>query len=224
VSSQPGSCPRCGAPYAAGQEYCLECGLRLDTETGWFARFVAPWRRRRWYPGDWIWPVLLFLLVAALGAVVAILATGGSSGSTLVATSPATATGGGFGLTTTAAATLPLPTTAPPATNTPPPTRTNRPPVQRKVIEWPDRSGYTIVLESIPTTSGRAQANATARRALAAGLPQVGVLASSNYSSLQPGYYVVFSGVYGSNSDAEQHLDDARGAGFDFPYVRPVTT
>jgi hypothetical protein len=167
--------------------------------------------------------VLLFLLVAALGAVVAILATGGSSGSTLVATSPATATGG-FGLTTTAAATLPLPTTAPPATNTPPPTRTNRPPAQRKVIEWPDRSGYTIVLESIPTTSGRAQANGTARRALAAGLPQVGVLASSNYSSLQPGYYVVFSGVYGSNADAEQHLDEARGAGFDFPYVRPVTT
>jgi hypothetical protein len=198
--------------------------LRLPTETGWFARFVAPWRSRRWYPGDWIWPVLLFLVLAALGAVVAILATGGSSGSTLVATSPATATGGGFGLTTTAAATLPLPTTAPPTTAPPPPTRTNRPPAQRKVIAWPDQSGYTIVLESIPTTSGREQAVSTARRALAAGLPQVGVLASSNYSSLQPGYYVVFSGVYDSNSDAEQHLEEARGAGFDFPYVRPVTT
>jgi hypothetical protein len=223
VSSQPGACPRCGAPYAAGQEYCLECGLRLPTETGWFASFVAPWRRRRWYPGDWIWPVLLFLVLAALGALVAILATGGSSGSTIVATSPATATGGGFGLTTTAAATLP--TVAPPTTTAPPPpTRTNRPPAQRQVIAWPDKSGYTIVLESIPTTSGRAQANATARRALAAGLPQVGVLTSSNYSSLQPGYYVVFTGVYDSNSEAEQHLEAARGAGFGFPYVRPVTT
>jgi hypothetical protein len=223
VSSQPGACPRCGAPYAAGQEYCLECGLRLPTETGWFASFVAPWRRRRWYPGDWIWPVLLFLVLAALGALVAILATGGSSGSTIVATSPATATGGGFGLTTTVSATLP--TVAPPTTTAPPPpTRTNRPPAQRQVIAWPDRSGYTIVLESIPTTSGRAQANATARRALAAGLPQVGVLASSNYSSLQPGYYVVFTGVYDSNSEAEQLLDAARGAGFGFPYVRPVTT
>jgi hypothetical protein len=223
VSSPRGACPRCGAPYAAGQEYCLECGLRLPEETGWFASFVAPWRRGRWYPGDWIWPVLLFLVLAALGALAAILATRGSSNDTLVATAPATTTGGGFGLTSTASVTLPTiePTTT---ATTRPPTRTNRPPVRRTLIDWPDRSGYTIVLESIPTTSGRAQANATARKALAGGLPQVGVLASSNYSSLQPGYYVVFSGVYDSNSEAEQHLDAARGAGFDFPYVRPVTT
>src|SRR5919198_1139923 len=40
VSSRPGACPRCGAPYAAGQEYCVECGLRLPAETGRFARFV----------------------------------------------------------------------------------------------------------------------------------------------------------------------------------------
>ena len=223
MSSQPGACPRCGAPHTAGQEYCLQCGLRLPAETGWFASFVAPWRRRRWYPGDWIWPILLFLLLAALGAVAAILATRGSSRDTIVATSPATTGGGGFGLTTTSTRTFP--TTAPlPTTTAPPPPPTTRPPAPRKVIAWPDRSGYTIVLESIPTTSGRARANATARRALAAGLPEVGVLASSNYSSLQPGYYVVFSGVYDSQADAEQHLDGARGAGFDFPYVRPVTT
>jgi hypothetical protein len=198
--------------------------VRLTTESGWFESFVAPWRSRRWYPGDWIWPVLLFLVLAVLGALVAILATDGSSNSTIVATSPATATGGGFGLTTTAASTLP--TIGPPTTTAapPPPTRTSAPPTQRKVIAWPNTSGYTVVLESIPTTSGRAQAVATARRALAAGLPQVGVLASSNYSSLQPGYYVVFSGVYQSDADAEQHLDAARGAGFTFPYVRPVTT
>ena len=202
----------------------MECGLRLPAETGWFASFAAPWRRRPWYPGDWIWPVLLFLVLAALGALAAILATRGSSTDTIVATSPATTGGGGFGLTTTAATTGPTLTLPPTTTAPPPPTRTNRPPVQRKVIAWPNRSGYTIVLESIPTTSGRAQAVATARRALAAGLPQVGLLASSNYSSLQPGYYVVFSGIYGSQAEGEQHLDAARGAGFDFPYVRPVTT
>ena len=58
-------CPRCGTPYGDGQEYCLECG----------AATAGQHRRRRlprirlaprlgWYPGDWIWPTLLALLVA----------------------------------------------------------------------------------------------------------------------------------------------------------------
>jgi hypothetical protein len=55
-------------------------------------------------------------------------------------------------------------------------------------------------------------------------LPQVGVLTSSSYASLQPGYYVVFTGVYGTDSEASSHVAAARSAGFATPYVKPVTT
>jgi hypothetical protein len=91
------------------------------------------------------------------------------------------------------------------------------------MVPWPPRDGWTVVLQSIPTTSGRARAVQTARRALAAGLQQVGVLDSANYSSLHPGYYVVFTGIYGSNAEAQRHLAAAEGAGFSVAYVRPVT-
>jgi hypothetical protein len=213
VSTPPGACPRCGAPYGAGQQYCLECGQRLPTAVGWTSRFQG----RPWYPGDWIWPVLVFLLLAGLGALIAILATRDSGGGTSVALPPPTT--GGEPISTT-----PAPTTTAATTTAPPPPPPTTRPAPKRIIAWPSTSGYTIVLASIPTTSGRAQANSTARRALAAGLPQVGVLTSSNYSSLQPGYYVVFTGVYPSDGAAESHLETARSAGFASPYVKPVTT
>ena len=60
-------CPRCSTPYAEDQEYCLECGERLPAQPGLSARLGARWRRRvGWYPGDWIWPTLLALVVAVV--------------------------------------------------------------------------------------------------------------------------------------------------------------
>src|SRR2546429_1210156 len=71
-----GECPRCGTPYEPFQEYCLECGLRLPVTHGLIPVLATAWRRRvPWYPGDWIWPVLAALLVAAIAAGVAIAAT-----------------------------------------------------------------------------------------------------------------------------------------------------
>ena len=54
----------------------------------------------------------------------------------------------------------------------------------------------------MPTTGGRAVALRKAREALAARLPEVGVLDSGEFSSLHPGYYVVFSGIYPDQRDA----------------------
>ena len=72
----PGACPRCGAPYEAYQEYCLECGQRLPLAGGTVATLSTAWKRRvPWYPGDWMWPVLLLALIATLGGVVAYLTT-----------------------------------------------------------------------------------------------------------------------------------------------------
>src|SRR5205085_1564073 len=63
--------PRCGAPHEPNQEYCLECGLRLPVEaSGLVPRLGRAWRRQLgWYPGDWVWPSLLALLIAALAGI-----------------------------------------------------------------------------------------------------------------------------------------------------------
>jgi hypothetical protein len=48
------------------------------------------------------------------------------------------------------------------------------------------------------------------------------VLDSSVYASLQPGYLVVFTGVYGSQTAANAALATAQQAGFAGAYVRRV--
>jgi hypothetical protein len=64
---------------------------------------------------------------------------------------------------------------------------------------------------------------ARAREASRAGLSQVGVLDSGEYSSLHPGYYVVFSGVYSSQSEAEGARETASGKGFQSAYTKAIT-
>jgi hypothetical protein len=223
-------CPRCGASYGPDQEYCLECGHRLQPAGGIFGRLAGAWQQRfSWYPGDWIWPVLLFLLIAVAGASAAIvLADTGAGNSTLVATQG----GAPYSPTTApATATVALPSvpsgtpTGAPSTPTAPPPATTTAPRPGALTAWPaGKSGYTVVLESIPASSnGRALALARARSASRAGLPQVGVLDSSLYSSLHPGYSVVFSGIYDSRDQANRAQATANAKGFSAAYVRQIT-
>ncbi|MHB8471058.1 MAG: hypothetical protein ACYDCH_15085, partial [Gaiellaceae bacterium] len=80
---------------------------------------------------------------------------------------------------------------------------------------WPaGTSGWTAVLRSVPVAAGSRAASAAAQQAGRAGLPRVGVLRSSDYGSLRAGYYVVFSGVYATPSDAARGALRARAAGF----------
>jgi hypothetical protein len=223
-------CPRCGSTYAPGQEYCLECGLRLDSSRGLVAALSRAWTDRfTRYPGDWIWPVVLGFVVAAIGAVVAVIVadTGKSSGSPIVATHPGRPR---EPVTPPVTATVALPTvprgtptTSVPQTRTTPPPAKKKPPPPGSLTQWPaNRSGYTVVVESIPARAGRSFAFERARAASRAGLPQVGVLDSSRYSSLHPGYYVVFSGVYGSKGEADQAVRSAGGKGFASAYSRQI--
>ena len=85
------------------------------------------------------------------------------------------------------------------------------------------KSGYTVVLESIPLSAGRAFAASRARAARRAGLPRVGVLDSSDYPSLHPGYYVVFSGVYRTSSQAADAVSTAHSHGFPDAYQARVS-
>jgi hypothetical protein len=222
------ACPRCGAPHEPGQEYCLECGYRLQAAGGVLGRLSGAWQARfGWYPGDWFWRVLLGLVIAIAGATAAIVLTdAGAQNNTIVATE-----GGGPPHTPTTSAqtatvTLPSVSTAPgppPTPSTPPPSRTTAPP-PGSLTAWPaGQSGFTVVLESIPTSAGRSLAFARARAASRAGLPQVGVIDSGRYSSLHPGYYVVFSGIYSSSGQAEAARAAAAEKGFQLAYSREIT-
>jgi hypothetical protein len=217
-------CPRCSTPYAEGQEYCLECGDRLPAQPSLGARLGARWRRRvGWYPGDWIWPTLLALVVAVVAGVTSALwlaDDSSSAGNTIVRTNA--------GPTTTAppetapepTATAPT-TTAPTGTTTTTPTPTPKP--KATLIAWPaGRAGWTIVLDSVPATNGRAGALGEAKQASRLGLPQVGVLDSAQFSSLHPGYFVVFTGVYGTEAAAQSHIIDAHRRGYREPYPRRI--
>ena len=225
---EPG-CPRCGAPHSAEQEYCLECGYRLRPPAGIVGGLAVAWRKRfGWYPGDWVWPVLLGLLIAIAGAAAAIvLADAGAENKPIVATGgpPAHLPTTSPVTTTVALPTVPTGTpTGAPSTPTNPPPATTTAPAPGALTAWPaGRSGYTVILESIPTSSGRSLAVARAREASRAGLPQVGVLESSRYSSLHPGYYVVFSGIYASSSQAERGRSSAAAKGFRSAYTKPIT-
>ena len=208
VDAEGGECPRCGTPYAPFQEYCLECGLRLPVSRGVIPVLATAWRRRLpWYPGDWIWPVLLALVIAALAAAIAILASNdnGSPGRTQAATGESVPVGGGTG-----------PASTEPTSPQPPP------PATGTITEWPaGQNGWTVVLASIPQSAGRAASLRDARKAISAGLTDVGVLNSSEFSSLHSGYYVVFSGIFNSEQEAKSGLDTAKSS-YPQAYVRQI--
>jgi len=206
----------------------LECGYRLRPP-GVFGRLSSAWQARfGWYPGDWIWPVLLGFVIAVAGATAAIvLADAGADDGPLVATE-----GGPPHAPTTApeSATVALPSvstgtsTGPPVTPTTPPPATTTAPRPGALTAWPaGQSGFTVVLESIPTSGGRTLAVERARAASRAGLPRVGVLDSRRYSSLHPGYYVVFSGIYSSRPEADRARTAALAKGFGAAYTREIT-
>jgi hypothetical protein len=226
------TCPRCGAPHDPYQEYCLECGLRLVPLPG-------PYYRREIWSREspiWLWLALAALLIVALaGALAAVAASKDEKeGSPVVqAGSSQTETIGTF--TEPATLTVGPPTTAPTVTTILPtttfgtttfatttaPTTTTTP--SGTTISWPSgKDGYTVVLRSTPTSDGRGPAEAAAQRAVNAGLPEVGILDSTNYSSLRSGYYVTFTGVYDTLNEAEAALPRARSAGFPLAYVREV--
>lgn len=201
TESQAETCPRCGAGVEPGQEYCLECGLRLPG--GGLAGAVGS----RWKRGpDWLLPVLAGLLVAAAAAGLAIWISRSAEPNPFFA-----ATGPNTVETPTTSPTV-APTSTPTVieTETAPTTPTSPHPTASP-IEWPQsENGYTNVIASIPSSAGRAVAIGKAREGLRSGLPEVGVIDSGEFSSLHPGYYVVFSGIY----------DDQRSALTDLPRVQ----
>ncbi len=196
-------CPRCETPRSTDQQYCLDCGLRLPRAHGALASFRRGWVRWfGWYPGDWAFPALAALLIATAGAVGAVELSRRNDGAERTVAAPTaplvTAERGGGSVSATS----------------------GRPNLR---TEWPaGESGWTVVLVSLPRELGPAAAKERASRAIRAALPEVGFLLSDRFASLHPGYYIVFTGIYQSRSEAEAAVPTARGKGFGGAYARPV--
>lgn len=153
------------------------------------SRVAESYRGRRGAASSWVLRALAAGVVAVLGGAAAIALTAGDTSDAAVTTAI-----GGFATT--------------------PRSQDGDAPVGPSgVAEWPtDEDGWTIAIAAIPQTAGRAVAVARARAARGRGLPQVGVLDSSRYASLHPGYWIVFTGVYASEAEATSALEDARRA------------
>jgi hypothetical protein len=225
AAPEPGLCPRCGAPHDPYQEYCLECGHRLPPPYGMRTREI-------WSQDSplWLWAALLALLLVALvaGAIVAIAATRGDkegrprSAIPVVSTSQSTTDTVGI-ITQPPTVTINPPTTTFGSTTTLPTTTLSTTTTTTGNVSWPaGKDGFSIFLKSVPTSEGRAKADAAAQRARNRGLSQVGVLNSSDYSSLRPGYWVTFTGIYDTQQQANAALPNARSRGFPLAYVREV--
>jgi hypothetical protein len=236
-------CWRCHAPHDRYQEYCLECGARLVPLPG-----AGAWRSTMWSRESpfWFWATFLGLLLIALAAGAIVLAatrddeepqgqgTGPGPTTSQLTVPPTTAPPP---ITTS---TLPPEITIPPTTNTATiptlPTTTTQPTTtsgqtttgggnnNEAILSWPSgREGYTIILTSVPESRGRSAAEAQARQAQDRGVDDVGVLDSSNYSSLTTGFWVVFSGIYDTESQAAADLPSVRQSGYPTAYLREIT-
>jgi hypothetical protein len=168
--------------------------------------------------------------LAVIGAVVAFVVvhdsgTSSSSGTTGADVTVPTATGvvtaPAPGATTTAGTR----TTAPSVpTQSSPATTPSTHPTQETTAAgtWPvGVSGYTVVLRSLPK-SGTSEQQA---RAVARGISGVtaGVLDSSRYGSLNPGWWVVYAGRYATLTQADAAAARLRAAGHAGVYARRIS-
>lgn len=248
MASQARACPSCGSQAEPHQQVCIECGERLSHRAlpgGWLlpvggtlaiaalAAGVVLAFGRSDGPVTVVAPPLATTARtdSAPAATTAAASTAPATGASVVTAPRATAPSASpspppttaVAPVTTAAPATTAPATSAAATVIPPtattvPARTE-PPATAGIATWPPgRDGFTVVLASLPTSRGLAQAEARARAALAAGLTQAGVLDSASFASLQPGYLVIFAGIYATLAEAQQGAARAQSA---FPGAYP---
>ena len=202
-------------PAVSWKVRCLNCGAAVGTR-------IVP------APG-WRVPIIVTALLAIVGVLAIAIAiieladdTGEvtANGTAQVTPTPTPAA------TVTPAPTIPeasgqsSPEPAPSAvpSTTPEPSPSSTPNAGTGAIgTWPaGESGWTVVLAS---KSSESAARASAQNFQADGIPDVGLLNSDNFASLNPGFWVVFSGQYGSQAQASAALDgvDAKDA-----YIRRI--
>ena len=195
-------CPRCDARLSAEQEWCLECGAAVGT------RIAEP---RGWRASLAVVGVLLALaLIAVVLAIVEL--SRDAEGVQEVAGTPTPAAATPTPSVTPApgeeGGVTPTPTTSPVPTPSASATPEGAATPTAGLAEWPEgRTAWTIVLNSSGT---REDAERLAGELAAKGVPDVGVLDSNDFESLGPDSFVVFSGTYEQESEAQAALAKVR--------------
>lgn len=88
----------------------------------------------------------------------------------------------------------------------------------RRTDDWPDVPAYTTIMASVGSGAEARRVQAAAcDRGLAAG-----VLYSTNYAALKPGFWVVFSGTNAGVQEANRRTAEARSRGYPDAYTRFV--
>src|SRR4051812_48523367 len=197
---------------------CLECGSRL----------ALGYKR----PPAWRLPaavVAVVLLIAVIGLAVALASGTDNANKTTAAApaQPAPAQSAPADTPPTASQPTPAPTastpTAAPAATTSGTTSTPTPaPASPAPSGWPPgKSGFTVILASMPT---KAAADGELSKAKAAGITSATILHSDDFPTLNPGYWVVFDGQYDSVDKAQSQAAADRGKGdFSDAYPRFVS-
>jgi hypothetical protein len=190
------TCPSCGAPAEHGQLVCLECGGRIALD----------YRR----PPGWKLPaavVALVLLAGAAGFAIGLNEITSDAESEVASEPPGKPAG----------RETPRPGRRQPKPGAnrrgERPARTRRPRPRRRprarprravrgaVSGWPARrNAFTVVILSAGDRPGAV----SFARGLARNRVRAGVLRSDDYTSLEPGFWIVFSGVYRRRAQAEE--------------------
>jgi zinc-ribbon domain len=190
-------CTSCGAPIAQDQRYCLNCGRRL-------ANVRPPWTREPQPAAAQPQPRAAF---AIAGRPVPPLALGGGLAIFVVALLIGIATGNsGDGGKTVAAGPRVITVSVPAAgaAAAVPASFTS---------DWPDgQNGFTVQLQTLPKDGTQPAQVAQAKSAAQSkGAEQVGALDSDDFSSLDGGNYVIYTGVYDTRKQAQKSLKKMKG-------------
>jgi len=194
-------CPRCDAHLSAEQEWCLQCGAAVGTH-------VAE-------PRGWRAPVAVVAVLLALALIAVVLAIAELSrdaeGVQEVAgtPTPAAATPAATPAPGEEGGATPTPTASPlatPSASATPESGGASP--AAGLAEWPEgKTAWTIVLNSSGTQE---DAERLAGELAAKGVPDVGVIDSDDFESLGPDSFVIFSGTYDQESEAQAALAKIR--------------
>lgn len=210
-------CPACLSPVRADQRYCLECGERLQVDE------IPP------PPGGGsalaergsallVVTAIVLVLVGVGLSWIALREPGDDGAPTIATDTVPTAT-----LPTGTAPTDTIPTDTAPTDTVP--TDTVPTDTGSATGDWPDGlSAWAVIIASKDQAQfAEADARVIADEAAAAGVLQTGVLDSSAYPSLNPGYWAVYSGPYDTEDEAEQAAANIRTQGYPEAYAREVT-
>lgn len=218
-------CPACLSPVRTDQRYCLECGERLLVDE------IPP------PPGGGsalsnrsttllaIAAIVLIVVGAGLTWVALREPSGGEDTTDTAITAPTTAPTDtavtDTGITDTGMTETGFTDTAITDTGM---TDTGMTDTGGTATGWPaGQTGWAVILASkSQATFQETDAQVVADEAAAAGVPMVGVLDSSLFPSLNPGYWAVFSGPYATQAEAETAAARIQGQGYADAYAREV--